>query len=260
MDRGNIPLNPPFVRGIKGNVVIAFKAFCNMGNTPKLDEPDFMTIAPKHYIPALRFSWLTSLYDPVVRLTTRERLFKRALLGQSALSPGIEMLDLGCGTGTLALWAKRECPDLRVVGIDGDPKILEIARAKAAAAGVSIQFDFGYSTALPYEDARFDRVLSSLFFHHLQPEEKQKTLAEAYRVLKPGGQIHIADWGMPANFGMRILFCSIQLLDGFSNTSDHIQGRIPLVMAEEGFQNVHVTKEISTLFGTLALYAGEKSV
>lgn len=210
-------------------------------------------------MPALGYSWLTSLYDPLVRLTTRERRFKHALIHQAALAPGMEVLDLGCGTGTLALWLKQVHTGARVVGLDGDERILAIARAKATRAGSDIRFDQGLSTALPYEDGRFDRVFSTLFFHHLVTEDKRRTLGESHRVLKPGGELHVADWGKPAGPLMRLLFLGIQLLDGFITTRDNVQGRLPALFAEAGFQDVAVRGEINTVFGTISLYRARKA-
>ena len=107
------------------------------------------------------------------------------------------MLDLGSGSGTLAVWAKQATPGVRIRGLDGDPAIIAQAVRKAARAGVEIPFDEGLSYDLPYEDASFDRVLSSLFFHHLVLRDKERTIAEIARVLRPGGELHVADWGAP---------------------------------------------------------------
>jgi ubiquinone/menaquinone biosynthesis C-methylase UbiE len=210
------------------------------------------------YVPALGYAWLTRFYDPVVRLTTREGRFKRALLQQARLTADLDVLDLACGTGTLALMSKRQVPELRLHGLDGDPAVLAIARAKAARAGVDISFAQGFSTALPYPSASFDRVLSTLFFHHLGRADKQRTLAEVIRVLKPGGELHLADWGQPTGPLMRGLFYSIQLLDGFPNTRDNVAGQLPALMEAAGLQHVTVHREINTVYGTLALYAAQK--
>lgn len=210
------------------------------------------------YVPALGYAWLTRLYDPVVRLTTRERHFKQALLQQARLSSGMEMLDLACGTGTLALMALQQVPGLRMRGLDGDPAILAIAQAKAAQAGAAIPFDQGLSTALPYPEASFDRVLSSLFFHHIGRKDKQQTFAEIARVLKPGGELHVADWGKPTGPFMRGLFYSIQLLDGFSSTRDNVTGQLPELMGAAGLQKVTVHRDINTVYGTLTLYSARK--
>jgi len=210
------------------------------------------------YVPALGYSWLTSLYDPVVRVTTRERRFKHELIKQACLSQGMEVLDLACGTGTLAVWAKRAHPDIGLIGLDGDKNILSIATVKARKHLVDIQFDHGLATALPYDDARFDRVLSSLFFHHLNLDDKRQALAEIYRTLKPNGELHVADWGRPTGIGMRLSFYFIQILDGFENTRDNVLGRLPQLIGEAGFQQVKVRNEISTIFGTMSLIAAQK--
>ncbi len=210
------------------------------------------------YVPALRFEALTRFYDPVVALTTRERSFKRRLLAQAALEPKHGVLDLGCGTGTLAIWAAQAEPSARVTALDGDPTVLARARRKAERANVSIQFDQGLSYDLPYSSQSFDRVLSSLFFHHLLPTDKERTLAEVIRVLRAGGELHIADWGRPTSWLMRWLFFSVQLLDGFPNTQQHVAGELPSLLESSGFEQVAVRAELATLYGTLALYSARK--
>ncbi len=144
------------------------------------------------YIPALAYDVLTPFYDTVVGWTTREKLFKNALVERARLEPGQRVLDLACGTGTLTLLLKQRAPEAEVIGIDGDPKILSIARKKARARDAAIRFDEGMSFDLPYADGSFDRVISSLFFHHLSEENKRRTLSEVVRVLKIGGELHIA--------------------------------------------------------------------
>ncbi len=212
----------------------------------------------ERYVPALGFRWLTPLYDTVLRVTTRERTFKQALLDQAGLAPGQDVLDLACGTGTLTLWAKQKVPGLRLAGLDGDADVLARARAKAQAAGVEIAFDEGLSTSLPYPDRRFDRVLSSLFFHHLDRDAKQRTLAQAFRVLKPGGELHVADWGRAANWLMRGAYFAIQLLDGFDNTADNVNGLLPDFVRAAGFTGVLEARRFSTMWGTLSLYRAAK--
>ena len=135
-----------------------------------------METSSKSYIPALRYRWLTRFYDPVVRLTTRERTFKQALLRRSRIQDGHRILDLGCGTGTLALMVKRAYPDAEVLGLDADLEALELARTKIAKAGIEVRLDHGRASALPYTNASFDRILSSLFFHHLSSELKEKAM------------------------------------------------------------------------------------
>lgn len=206
------------------------------------------------YIPALSYDWLTRFYDPVVALTTREGAFKAALVEQAGIAVEHRVLDLGCGTATLSILLKRKQPQARIVGLDGDAKILEIARAKAGKAGVEIELDEGMSFDLPYEDESFDRVTSSLFFHHLTRENKLKTLSEVSRVLKPNGEFHVADWGLPDNSLMRGASYLIQLLDGFETTADNFDGLLPKLMADAGFESAEETNHFNTVFGTIRLH------
>ena len=119
------------------------------------------------YVPALSFNWLTPYYDAVVGTTTRECSFKQALIKQAGIKAGQHVLDLASGTGTLAIWVKQSQPLASVTGVDGDPAILSIATRKAQKANVAVLFDHAFSYSLPYPAAHFDRVVSSLFFHHL---------------------------------------------------------------------------------------------
>jgi len=139
------------------------------------------------YTPALGYDWLTSLYDPLIRWTMRESTFKGQLVGQARIDVGHRVLDVGCGTGTLTLLIKRKQPAAEVFGLDGDPKVLKIARAKALREGMDITLEYGMAFGLPHPNDSFDRVLSSLLFHHLTRENKIRTLKEVFRVLRPGG-------------------------------------------------------------------------
>ena len=206
------------------------------------------------YIPALAYRWLTPLYDPVVALTTRERTFKAALLAQAALRPGQRVLDLACGTATLTIAAKQSQPQAEIVGLDGDPEILGRARRKATEAGVDLRFDQALSNQMPYPDATYDVVVSSLFFHHLDRDTKLATLREVRRVLQPSAVLHVADWGQAANPLMRVLFCLVQLLDGFETTADNVDGRLPQFMRDCGFVDVAETRRFATPLGSISLY------
>lgn len=213
---------------------------------------------PSGLIPALRFRWLTPAYDLVARLTTRESSFKAALVAQLALPRNARVLDLGCGTATLTLLIKRRLAVAEVHGVDGDPDILSIARAKALQADLPIDLRQAMAQALPYPDARFDCVVSSLFFHHLDRPGKLAALAEAHRVLKPGGELHIADWGRATGLFTRAAFFSIQVLDGFPNTADNVRGLLPELMARAGFESARETGRFLTVYGNLALYRAAK--
>ena len=151
------------------------------------------------YVPALGFDWLTRFYDPVLRATVREETFKRRLIEQARIQAAHDVLDLGCGTATLTIMVKQTCPAARVVGLDGDPKVLAIAREKVARAGVEVELREGMAFAPPFPPASFDRVVSSLVLHHLTSVNKRATLARVRELLRPGGELHVADWGRPQN-------------------------------------------------------------
>jgi ubiquinone/menaquinone biosynthesis C-methylase UbiE len=210
------------------------------------------------YLPALRYNWLTSFYDLLMKAFMQEQAFKGRLTEQAQIAPGQRVLDVGCGTGTLTLLIKHTHPHAEVIGIDGDPKILAIARAKAARIEPDVTFEEAMSFELPYPEAHFDRVLSSLFFHHLTRANKESTLAEFHRVLKPGGEVHFADWGRPHNVFMRAPILLVQLLDGFDRVRDNVKGLIPRYLEDAGFVDAEHTDDYATILGTIALYRAWK--
>ncbi len=153
----------------------------------------------ERYIPALSFNRLTPLFDPVIRWSMRELELKRRLIKQARIEPDHRVLDLGCGTATLTILIKQTHPTADVVGLDGDRRILAMAAAKAEKADVNLTLDHGLAFELPYPDQSFERVVSSLVIHHLTTENKRRTFKEIYRVLRPGGELHILDFGRPYN-------------------------------------------------------------
>jgi ubiquinone/menaquinone biosynthesis C-methylase UbiE len=214
--------------------------------------------AGERYIPALRFQRLTALYDPVVALTTREGAFKRRVLELAALRDGEDVLDLACGTGTLAIQAKRATPRARVTGVDGDAAVLERAREKARAGGVEVGFHKSLSTQLRYADGSFDCVLSTLFFHHLSDDAKRRTGSEIRRVLRPGGRLVAADWGRAQDPFMRMAFLPVRMLDGFGPTAANASGRLSGLLAEGGLEGVAVADRMRTPLGTIELLTARR--
>ncbi len=113
----------------------------------------------------------------------------------ASLQPGERVLDVGCGTGTLALEAARQIGTAgRVVGIDPSKQQITRARSKATRHNVPVAFQIGVIEQLAFSDQTFDVVLSTLMMHHLQSSLKRQGLAEIARVLKPGGRLVIADF------------------------------------------------------------------
>lgn len=209
----------------------------------------------RKFIPALSYRWLNFLYDPLIRVAMRERRFKSELIRQAKLKPGHRILDVGCGTGTLVLMIKQMYPETEIVGLDVDPDMLKRARAKALAAGVEITFAEGSATDLPYGDGSFDRVFSSLMLHHLDREQKRKAVAECYRVLFPGGQLHVADLGPPKGIYSKLM---TPLVSRHEEAADNMAGLLPRLFQEAGFRQVQETASYTTFFGTVCLYQAFK--
>lgn len=217
-----------------------------------------MKVTGSRYVPALRLHRLTPWYDAVVRTTIRERTFKQALIEQAAFRPEHRVLDVGCGTGTLAIRIKEQYPNLDIVGLDVDAEILRRASIKAQRADASVSLLRALSDDLPLAAEGFDRVVSSLLFHHLSWEAKKRTGLELFRILKPGGALHVADWGPANNALMRSMFLFIQLLDGLANTQDNVSGRLVTLLQQCGFVEVEGLQSWNTVFGTIVLYRAVK--
>ena len=211
---------------------------------------------PVKYIPALGIGSLTPFFDSFQKWGAKEETFKPELISQAGIEENFRVLDLGCGTGTLTLLAKKSQPSADVTGVDIDPHILSIAKEKAAQANVQIKFDLGTAFNLPYPDNSFDRVVSSLVFHHLTRENKLRALKEVLRVLKKNGELHIADMGKPQNLLMRLPSVVMRRLE---ETEDNVKGLIPRMLKNAGFNQVAETSKLMTIFGTIALYKGSKN-
>lgn len=132
-------------------------------------------------------------------LLGRERPFRERLVQLGRLEPGQSVLDMGCGTGSLAITAKRRVGPLGTVhGIDASSEMIARARKKASKAGLDVVFTDDVVEALPFADGRFDAVLSTLMLHHLPREGRQKCAREMRRLVKPGGHVLAVDFGSPA--------------------------------------------------------------
>ncbi|MBX9785456.1 MAG: methyltransferase domain-containing protein [Chitinophagaceae bacterium] len=210
------------------------------------------------YIPALRFKWLTPLYDFFLNLTMPERKIKEALLKTANVLPGEKVLDFGCGTATLTIMAKKSSPEAKVTGIDIDTEILAKASKKIKEEKLDI-FLLDYDGKhLPFQRNAFDRVISCLVFHHLDTDIKQNMLAELFRVMNKDGQLLIADFGRSKSWVQRTLFNIIRCLDGFKSTDANARGLLPEMISDAGFENVAIATRFTTMFGEVQLISAEK--
>jgi ubiquinone/menaquinone biosynthesis C-methylase UbiE len=205
------------------------------------------------YIPALSFKWLTPIYDPLLKWGMREGSFKRLLIQETSIQPKMRVLDLGCGTGTLTLMLKRAHPEADVTGLDGDPQVLDIARAKPGAAG--IKWDLGLASSLPYPDSAFDRVVTSLVIHHLNTDDKRLAFKEIYRVLKPGAELHVLDFGAAHAFIPGLMTKYMRRLE---QAADNFDGLIARFITEAGFGSVKETRHFVTIFGPISVWRAVK--
>jgi ubiquinone/menaquinone biosynthesis C-methylase UbiE len=136
-------------------------------------------------------------YDLLVWLLTRgrNRAFREKLVGLARLTFGEAVLDVGCGTGSLAIVAKRQVGPTGIVsGIDPSPGMIARARSKASKAGTDVRFETGIAEALPFPAAHFDVVLSTLMLHHLARPARHQFVREVHRVLKPEGRLLVVDF------------------------------------------------------------------
>ncbi len=210
------------------------------------------------YVTAAGLRSLTRFYDSIIAVTMREQLFRGRLAQQvtADLPDGARIADVGAGTGTFAIMLAAAVPAAEVIGVDGDPEALAIAREKPDSAAV--EWRSGLADELPLADQSCDRVVMSLLLHHLDAEDKRAALAECHRVLRPGGRLHIADWGKPQDPLMRASLFTLAIFDGFDGIRDHAAGRLPLFLEAAGFPEVERHDRLRTAWGSLELLSAER--
>jgi ubiquinone/menaquinone biosynthesis C-methylase UbiE len=210
--------------------------------------------APERYLPGMGRDWLLPLYDPLTRALGMEAAH-RSLADQADLRSGQRVLEIGCGTGNVAVLVKRLHPDVRVVGLDPDARALARAQRKARRRGLDVQLDRGFAEELPYPDESFDRVLSAFMFHHLEPAGRRRALREVRRVLRPGGSLHLLDFGgaKDASDGLvaRLSQRSERLADNFGD-------RVPTLMREAGLADPIETGHRVTLVGRQTFWSARR--
>ncbi|MDZ3831961.1 MAG: class I SAM-dependent methyltransferase [Sphingopyxis sp.] len=219
-----------------------------------------MTDTDRDFVPALGKGGSLERYDAAIALMTREKRWRGELLRLAAPAAGERIVDIGCGTGTLAIALKQLSPATEILGVDPDPAVLAIAREKAEAAGVSIRWFEAMGDALddiePLQSC--DKIVSSLVFHQCPMEVKEAIASQMVRLLRPGGELILADYGEQRSALMRMLFRQIQWLDGFEYTEPNARGCIPPLLDAAGFADVEEARVVKTPTGSISIYRARR--
>ncbi|MGC0417818.1 class I SAM-dependent methyltransferase [Embleya sp. AB8] len=211
------------------------------------------------FTPALGRFAPTRFYDPLVALT-RERLWRGLHAMHVAPRPEDVIIDVGCGTGSLASLLSRVEPRARLVGIDPDPDVLAVARGKADAAGVAPEWRVGMGDTLTeiLGAGSATTVVSSLVLHQCPMAMKRAILASMFAVLRPGGRLVIADYGLQRTRRMRLAFRVVQLADGRDDTQPNADGVLPGLMSDAGFRDPREVEVVSTVTGSISVYVAHR--
>jgi ubiquinone/menaquinone biosynthesis C-methylase UbiE len=207
-----------------------------------------------NYIPALRFHWLTNIYDWLVSVLMPEKELKNEIIKNASIQDDYTVLDFGIGTATLSIMAYKSNPKATYKGLDIDDNILKIAKQKIENANVNIELIKYNGGTLPFSDNTIDRIITSLVLHHLTTEQKLEVFFEFKRILNPVGELHIADWGKASNFLMRLMFNVVQLLDGYKTTNDNVKGKLPNIIKQAGFKQIYISQKFNTVLGTVEIF------
>lgn len=190
---------------------------------------------------------MTRCVDSLTRWVASEASLRAFLVERLGAAAGERVLELGCGTGSLAIAIAGGHPRCCVVAVDADRGAVDIAMAREPD-GVRWWPSFAHD--LPFADAAFDAVVCALLFHKLSNEEKRESLNETYRVLRPGGRLLLADWRRsraPFRGGSAPGARAARAADG-----------VPELIALAGFQDVSAVGHLAARLGTQAVYRARR--
>jgi ubiquinone/menaquinone biosynthesis C-methylase UbiE len=214
-----------------------------------------MTEPARKFTPAAGDFAGVERYDLLIRLFTRENAWRPRLLERIAPRPGQTILEVGCGTGTLAIAIKRQCPASTVIAIDPDPQALAIARHKADMAGVKVDFREGFLDQQNFLPASIDCAYISLVLHQVPIAAKSQIIEQMTTRLKPDGSLHVADYARQSGL-MRWLFkLTVQRADGVADTQPNADGLLETLLGSEALMPIGDDLRIATPSGTISLFS-----
>ena len=215
-----------------------------------------MGTTTESYTPALGYAWLTPCYDFAVRCLTRERLWRARLVEQMRPIGKDRILDVGCGTGQLALAILLREPSVHFVGIDPDEQVLAIASERIRSVNADATLVRGFlDEQFVRAQEWFTKIVSSLVLHQVPLTEKRGILALMHEALQPSGELFIADYAEQPTWLMRALFRnSVQRLDGWTNTEPNVRGVLTELMREVGFTEIKLADRIHTPTGAISIF------
>jgi ubiquinone/menaquinone biosynthesis C-methylase UbiE len=219
-----------------------------------------MTSTPKNSIPTRgrTLDHAARVYDCLepILLLGRQAPYNQSMVDALGLQPAHRVLDLGCGTGVLTRLIADQLDEAAggfCLGIDAAAKMIAVAEKKRAS--VTCRFEAMAAENLTLEDGSFDAVVSSLFYHHVPLDLKEKSLSEAFRVLKPGGCLVIADMHTPTTWTGALVSHISRWFFLQPQIGENIAGVMPSLIERAGFAPPELLK---VYFGYVALFASHK--